>query len=206
MKKIVIAGASGFGREVLWVIKRMNAAEPLFEVAGFCDDAPDKQSGEFAGLPLLGSVARVCSTMRDIVFFCAVGDNRARKKIFAQFASASVDAVKVMDPSSVIADDAVIGKGCYIGVNAVVSTGTAVGCGVIVNHNVSVGHDVEVGAFAQICPGVSVSGGCRLGEGALLGSNSCMIPGKRMGDWSTLGAGAVLLTDLEDGGSRVRIR
>jgi len=206
MKKIVIAGASGFGREVLWVIGRMNAVQPRFEVVGFCDDAPEKQSGEFAGRPLLGSVAAVCATAQGSAFFCAVGANRARKDISVQFAAAGVEAVTVIDPSAVIADDAQIGAGTYVGVNAVVSVGCRLGEGCIVNHNVSVGHDVRVGAYAQICPGVSVSGGCRIGAGALLGSNSCTIPGKSMGEWSTLGAGAALLSDLEEGGSRVRIR
>lgn len=206
MKKIVIAGASGFGREVRWMLERMNAVKPQFELCGFCDDAPDKQSGEFDSLPLLGSVAQVCSTVKDAAFVCAVGNNRARKKIFGQFADASVDAVSVVDQSAVIAGDAVIGEGCYIGVNAVVSVGVTLGCGVIVNNNVSVGHDSLVGDFAQLCPGVSLSGACAIGEGALLGSNSCTIPCKKMGDWSTLGAGAVLLTDLEPDGSRVRIR
>jgi len=43
MQRVVIVGASGFGKEVAWVIERMNGVSPTFEIVGFCDDAPEKQ-------------------------------------------------------------------------------------------------------------------------------------------------------------------
>ena len=76
----------------------------------------------------------------------------------------------------------------------------------VINQHAGVGHDSTVGDFAQVCPGARVSGHCEVGEGALLGSNAVLLPTRRMGAWSVLGAGAVALRDLPDGGSVVRLK
>ncbi len=203
MKSVVIVGAGGFGREVAWVAGRM---QPALRVVGFCDDDPSRAAGVTVHAPYLGTVAEALQQFSDAGFFCAIGDNMVRRNIFVMFDNAGVAVVTVADPTAVVARGARIGAGTFIGANAVVSTGCALGRGCIVNHNVTVGHDVTAGGFVQLCPGVRVSGGCRIGAGALLGSNSCTIPGRTMGSWSTLGAGAVLLKDLDEGGSLVRLR
>lgn len=206
MQKIIIVGAGGFGREVAWVIERVNQLRPQWEIAGFSDDDLSKAAQVTLIAPFLGCIAEVVEQPQGCCYICAIGSNQSRKRLMAQFATAGWEAVTIIDPSAVVASGVEIDAGSYVGVHSVISTGSQLGCGCIVNHNVTVGHDVIVGPYAQICPGVRVSGGCAIGEGALLGSNSCTIPGKKMGAWSTLGAGGVLLTDLEEGGSRVRVR
>ena len=80
MNAFLIVGASGFGREVLWVCRRAG-----LEVTGFCDDDGGKQSGEFAGLPLLGTIEREAERLgAGVRFHCAVGDNRARQRLAAR--------------------------------------------------------------------------------------------------------------------------
>jgi len=206
MRKIIIVGASGFGAEVLWVINRINSVKPAFDVVGFCDDASDKQAGEFAGIPLVGSVDQVCCNYSNLFFFCAIGDNRIRKKVFEKFLDAGNTPVSIIDPSAVISPDAVIGDGSYIGVGSVVSVGSFIGGGTIINHRVTVGHDVAMGDFTQLCPGVAVSGGVSLGEGVLFGSNACAIPCKSIGDWAIVGAGSVVISNMQDGEVRVRVK
>ena len=38
MKDIVIIGAGGFGREVAWLIERINNESPTWKIKGFIDD------------------------------------------------------------------------------------------------------------------------------------------------------------------------
>ena len=206
IKKIVIVGSGGFGKEIAWVIGRINQLNPSFDICGFCDDDLSCASNVEDIAPFLGSVEDVAGKYKGCGYICAIGNNKVRKRLMLQFDAAGFVPVTVIDPSAVIATDVKIGAGSYVGVNSVVSVGCQLGRGCIVNHNVTVGHDVTAGDYVQLAPGVRVSGGCSIGSGALLGSNSCTIPLKTMGAWSMLGAGAVLLSDLEDGGSRVRIR
>lgn len=204
MRKLVIIGASGFGREIAWIVGRINRAAPGLELVGFCDDAADKRSGTLGGYPLLGRVENAAKCGAEL-FFCAIGNNRARQTVTTRALAAGLKPFTLIDPSAAVAPDAVIGAGSYVGIGGVVSTGAKLGAGVIVNHHVCVGHDVAVGDFAQLCPGVNVSGGCGIGEGALMGTNAGTIPLKRVGAWSTVGAGTVVLRDVPDGASVVRI-
>ncbi len=205
MKKIVIIGASGFGAEAAWVIGRVNRVAPEFEVLGFCDDAEQKQSGVFCGFTLLGRFEDFDGCGGLDGFFCAIGQNEVRKKVFGQASACGVPPVTLVDPGAAVAPDARLGEGCYVGIGSVVSCGSRLGQGVLVNHGVTVGHDVEADSFAQLCPGARVSGGCFLGEGALLGSNACTIPGVRVGAWATVGAGAAAMRDLPDHGILARL-
>ena len=199
--EIVIIGASGFGTEVAWVCQRAGIG-----VAGFCDDAPDKQTGSHADLPLLGTVAGAARRLgRAMGYHVAIGDNRARQRVAAQADALGWHAVTIADPTAVCAPDVILGPGCYIGIGCVVSCGVKLGRHVMVNLQVTVGHDAVIGDFSQLCPGVRVSGGCRIGAGALLGSNAVTIPGRTIGAWSVLGAGSVAFRDLADGERQVRI-
>lgn len=206
MITIIIAGAGGFGKEIAWVIRRANGVSGDFELAGFCDDDLSKAAGVREIAPFLGTLEEVQRNFAGSAYICAVGNNKIRARMMEGLDCAGLEAVSIVDPTAVVADNAIIGRGCFVGAHTVVSAGCRVGSGVIINHNVTVGHDAVIEDYAQLCPGVSLSGGCVVGKGALLGSNSCTLPGLRLGAWSTLGAGAVLLTDLEENGSRVRVR
>ena len=206
MKKIIIIGASGFGKEIAWVIDRMNQAGGELGLIGFCDDAPNKQTGTFAGFPLLGKLEDAAAQLPGSRFICAIGNNRARQSVVARAEAAGLLPHSIIDPSASIAPDTTIGKGSFIGIGSVISTGAVIGCHVIVNHQACVGHDVTIADFAQACPGARISGGCEIGEGALLGTNAATIPLINMGAWSTLGAGTTALASISDYTTLARLK
>ncbi len=202
MKPVVLIGAGGLGRELLWACGRAGMT-----VAGFCDDAADQQNGAFAGLPLLGNLEAAATRWgAGTKFQIAVGDNRARQRLAERAQAIGWEPVAIVDPTALVAPDAVIAPGAYVGIGSVVSCLARVERFAIVNHHVTIGHEAVIGAFAQLCPGARVSGNCVLGEGALLGSNAAILPGKRMGSWSVLGAGAVAMADIADQARVVRVR
>jgi sugar O-acyltransferase (sialic acid O-acetyltransferase NeuD family) len=206
MKKIIILGASGFGKEIAWVIDRMNQAGSELGLIGFCDDAPDKQRGTFGGLPLLGSVEEAAAHLPGSRFICAIGNNRARQSVVARACAAGLLPHTLIDPTAVIAPDTTIGVGSFIGIGSIVSVGAIIGNHVIVNHQACVGHDVTIADFAQVCPGARISGGSDIGEGALLGTNASTIPLTVMGAWSTLGAGTTALSNIPEYTTLARLK
>ena len=206
MKKIIIIGASGFGKEIAWVMDRMNCAGGSLGLIGFCDDAPNKQTGSFAGFPLLGTLEAAAAQLPGARFICAIGDNRARQAVVARACAAGLLPHSIIDPTAVIAPDTTIGKGSFIGIGSIVSAGAVLGSHVIVNHQACVGHDVTLADFVQLCPGARISGGCDIGEGALLGTNAATIPLIKMGAWSTLGAGTTALTRIPDRTTLARLK
>ncbi len=206
MKKIIIIGASGFGKEIAWVIDRMNQAGSELGLIGFCDDAPDKQRGTFGGFPLLGSVEVAAANLPGSRFICAIGNNRARQSVVVRACATGLLPQTLIDPTAVIAPYTTIGIGSFIGIGSIVSVGSIIGNHVIVNHQACVGHDVRLADFAQVCPGARISGGSDIGEGALLGTNAATIPLTQMGAWSTLGAGTTAYTNLSPQTTVVRMR
>lgn len=60
MKDLIIFGASGFGREVAWLVERINKIEPTWNILGFVDDADDIQGTKINDYKVLGSPC-ICS-------------------------------------------------------------------------------------------------------------------------------------------------
>ena len=56
IKKIIIIGASDFGREVLWTINDCNAVTKQFDVLGFVDDNEDLKNSSVKNVPILGNM------------------------------------------------------------------------------------------------------------------------------------------------------
>ena len=57
-------------------------------------------------------------------------------------------------------------------------------------------HETVVESFAHVAPGCAVAGRVVIGEGAFLGIGSRVIEKVRIGAWTTVGAGSVVLRDL----------
>jgi acetyltransferase EpsM len=202
MNILVLIGASGFGREVLWVCRRAGLA-----VAGFCDDAVGKESDVLDGVPLLGAIEQAAGRLgKGTRFHCAVGNNRDRQRLADRALAVGWAPAAVVDPAAIIAPDVVVGDGTFVGPLAIISCHVSVGRFVLINQHTSIGHDSCLGDYSQVCPGASVSGNCVLGTGALLGSNAALLPTRRMGNWSVLGACALGLSDLDEGATVARVR
>ncbi|MBR4939016.1 MAG: acetyltransferase, partial [Kiritimatiellae bacterium] len=193
MRNLFIVGAGGFGREAVWTVERINAAQqqPVWNVIGFADDDPAKAFGNFEGYPLLGSVEKASKDHPGASVFIAVGDNAVRRKIYRQLRGHDFPAL--IDPSSQVSPTTEFKHGTFIACEAVVSVGTEIGKFVIINARAGVGHDSTVGDFANIAPGVSLSGHTVIGEDVMMGTNSCTAPGMTVGAGATVVCGTPVL-------------
>ena len=199
MRNLFIVGAGGFGREAVWTVERINAAQqqPVWNVIGFADDDPAKAFGNFEGYPLLGSVEKASKDHPGASVFIAVGDNAVRRKIYRQLRGHDFPAL--IDPSSQVSPTTEFKHGTFIACEAVVSVGTEIGKFVIINARAGVGHDSTVGDFANIAPGVSLSGHTTIGEDVMMGTNSCTAPGMTVGDGATVACGTPVLKNVAPG-------
>ena len=71
-----------------------------------------------------------------------------------------------------------------------------IGVGAIVNSGAIVEHDVHVGSFAHLAPASVLLGETRVEDNVLVGGNAVVLPGRRIGANSTVGAGAVVVHDV----------
>jgi sugar O-acyltransferase (sialic acid O-acetyltransferase NeuD family) len=199
MRNIFIVGAGGFGREAVWTIERINAAQqqPIWNVLGFADDDPSKSSGNFEGYPLLGNVEKASKDHPGASVFIAIGSNAVRREIYRCLRGHDFPAL--IDPSAQVSPTTEFKHGTFIACEAVVSVGTEIGKFVIINARSGVGHDSIVGDFSNIAPGVSLSGHTQIGEDVMMGTNSCTAPGMVVGDGATVACGTPVLKNVAPG-------
>jgi sugar O-acyltransferase (sialic acid O-acetyltransferase NeuD family) len=163
-------------------------------VAACFDDAPHRIGASVLGVPVVGPIAEVghsgCTQA-----ICAIGDNVARKRVVEQH---DLDWVRAIHPFTWVHPEVDIGVGTFIGAGAIVQPGARIGAHVILNTGARADHHSSVGDFAHLA-GAGLSGGSSVGEGCFVGARGVLLPGVQAGDWSVIGAGAVVTRDVEAG-------
>ncbi len=78
------------------------------------------------------------------------------------------------------------------------------------NLNATVSHDCHIGDFANLSPGANLAGNVHIGEGVWIGMGVTVNQGaatepRRIGAWSTIGSGAVVIRDVPPGVTQVGV-
>jgi sugar O-acyltransferase (sialic acid O-acetyltransferase NeuD family) len=174
-------------------------ATGLFRPVGVLDDDPGRLGAEVLGVPVRGAIDLATIERLGVEHaVLAIGNNRVRAELAARL-DGRVTWVTLVHPSAVVAPSARIGEGSVTFAGGVIQPDAVIGRHAIVNTAASIDHDCEIGDFAHIAPGVHLAGNVYVGAGAFLGIGSCAIPGSRIGEWATVGAGGVVIDDIPPG-------
>lgn len=197
MNELIIIGASGFGREVAWAVERMNKHAPKWNLIGFMDDNEIIQGKEINGYKVLGKTKDVYK-YPDAYYVCAIGSSRTREAIINRIKDINplIKFGTVIDPSVEISDFVTIGEGTIICAHTIITVNISIGSHVIINLDCTVGHDSTIHDFVTLYPSVNVSGITNIGHAVELGTGMQIIQGKTIGDYSIIGAGAVVIKDI----------
>ena len=199
MKDLIIFGASGFGREVAWAVERINAVQPTWKLLGFLDDNESIQGAEINGYTVLGKTCDV-SKYPNAYYVCAVGASKVREKIITNMKkeNPNIKFGTVIDPNAEISNLVTIGEGTIICAHTIITVNIAIGSHVIINLDCTIGHDAVLHDFVTLYPSVNVSGITEIGHAVELGTGMQIIQGKKIGDYSIVGAGAVVVKDIPE--------
>ncbi len=201
-QQVVIIGAGGFGREVLFYLREMNRIgglqtdEDVYDVIGFIDDNPRLLQTTVCDLPVLGPTNWLTDHL-EVQGVCAMGSARIRRDVVEKLEPFGAQFATVKHPFVCHSQYVQLGPGTVLCAGVVLTTQVCSGKHLIINMNVSVGHDCAFGDFVTINPGCNISGNVTLHSGVELGSNVAIIPGCRIGEGAIVGAGAVVTRDLE---------
>ncbi len=204
MRRIAIFGTGGHGREVLQLLRDINSVagrSPVWQVEGFVVDPGFAQVGERVnGQPVLGGLDWLARE-HDVAVVVALGAPRARQIVVRRIeASCGARFTTLVHPLASIAEGVPLPPGVTVFSGSIISVNVSVGSHVHLNSLCSVSHDGRLGDFATLGPGSRMAGGGCLGEGAELGASATLIPNVRVGAWSMVGAGAVVVHDTPDFG------
>jgi acetyltransferase EpsM len=188
---LMILGAGGHGR----VVADAALAQGTWQQVRVTDnDAAKYGQVLMAGL----SVEPLQHALRDAgAVHLAIGSAALRER---QARGLSLPFATVLHPHASVSPYAEIGAGCFVAARAVVAPNARLGLGVIVNHGAVVDHDVQVGEFTHAAPLVALGGNVRIGRRVLVGSGAKVLPGLRVCDDVVIGAGAVVVADIDTPG------
>lgn len=202
MKDLYIIGAGGFGREVVWIVERINSIKPTWNLKGFIDDNETLWGSKEGEYHVFGG-CEYLSTLEDVYAVCAVGSSNVRKKIIEKLKDTSVKFATLVDPSVLYSNSVKIGEGAIVCAGTIITVNVNIGDHVIVNLDCTIGHDAVIDDFVTIYPSVNVSGNVLIGECSELGTGTQIIQGKKVISNTIIGAGAIVVKDCIESGTYV---
>lgn len=206
LKNLYIIGAGGFGREVAWLVERINAETPTWNLKGFLDDNADVQGTLQGEYPVVGGCDYLKGISKEVWLVCAVGASKTRRSIIEKLNEfPNVRYATLIDPSVICSKRVTIGEGSIICAGTILTVDISIGKHVIINLDCTIGHDDVVHDFVTIYPSANVSGNVVIGSCSELGTGSQIIQGKRIIDSAIIGAGAVVVSDIKESGTYVGV-
>ena len=196
MKNIVIIGAGGVGREVSLIIQQINELEQTWNLLGFIDDNTDNWWKVINGYSVIGGIDSLEFLSNDTYIVIAIANYKVKKNIVNKINNKFKFAT-IVHPKVWIHDYMTVGEGTIIYEGAILTANIEIGNHVIISPKCGVGHDSIIKDYVSLLWNVNVSGNDLIEEGVMMGSGSTVIQGKKIGKGSIIGAGAVVVNDIE---------
>ncbi len=199
--ELILAGAGGFARETVELVRAVNAADDRWDLLGLVDDSSGLAGTDVAGCRVLGSLQLLGERPEASVVLCIAnpGSPDVRSRIESRLALDPERYAVLVHPSAVVAGSVTLGAGTVVHATVVMTADVAVGRHVAIMPAVVLTHDVVVGDHVTFGSGVLVSGGVRIGGSAYIGAGSVIREGLRVGSGAVVGAGAVVTRAVPDG-------
>ncbi len=197
VKRWLIVGAGGFGREVYsWTLGQLHATDPNHPV-GFLDD----DATALDGFPELkkGWVGRVSDyePQPGDRLLMAIGDPSAKLAVAEQLTARGAKFASYIHPTAVLASDVQVGTGVMICPSVVICCNVRLGDFVLMNVGALAGHDSTIGDGGTLSPHADVAGQVVLERGVFLGCHAVILPKIHVGEFSRIGAGSVVISQVK---------
>ena len=195
IKKIVIYGAGGLGREIYELIDEVNK----YNILGFLDDGIINNK-ESVNIPILGGIEFLHNIEYPIGVVFAISDVYVKQNIYKKILQINKGHYFpiVIAKNSYVSKRAMLSEGTIVGRYCSVSTSVQLGKLVFLNTKCDIGHDSIIGDFCSLMPSVNVSGNVSVGQRTLIGVQSAILQRIKIGSDVTVGMGSKVMTDVPD--------
>ena len=202
VKHIVLAGAGGCMRELIWQIQELNKVCPTWQIDGYVDvKAPEAGEQCIVGketIPYLGTDDYLLEQREVLNVAVCTGSPKLRKKIVSYLKKNS----NIKFPNLILGDtrickDVRMGEVCIISMDCRISTNVVLGDFVFMNTGSKICHDGYIGDFVTLSPDVTLAGAVKVESESDIGLGTKVIQGVNIGVSAVIGAGSVVIRDIE---------
>ena len=191
--KLVLVCAGGVASDVIGVVDAINqAGRQKIDIVGYVSDEQG-DSWRFPWLNRIGCISDMSCLDHHHYVMC-LGYPKKKKSVLARVLGRPAPAL--IHPRAFIPHGTQIGEGSVIMAGVCLSRGVSVGKHVYLSHGVLVGHETVIEDYVSAMPGASISGDVRLNKGSMIGANATVLERLMVGEWATVGAGAVVTKDV----------
>lgn len=204
MKDLILVGAGGCMRELVWQIQELNHQMPTWNILGYVDSVPpqNNQDGVCVGKHLvkyLGSDEDLLGDKKNINVVICIANPRIRRKIVEKYMqNPNIHFPNLILSKTCICDDVKIGKGCIISMDARISTNVELGDFVFMNTGSKVCHDGRIGSFVTLSPDVTLAGAVSVADMSEIGLGAKVKQCIEIGENTIIGAGAVVVRNIQN--------
>jgi len=198
MRRALIIGAGGWGREVLHNMMHDCAEHGVdWYVGGFLDGRGRVLDGYDVEVSIVGDPMTYMPQEND-VFVCALGDPHERHKYAQPILEKGGTFIPVCT-QSFLSKRVHLGQGCFLGHWVHSGPDVWIGDFAQIQALTMMGHDVRIGDYAHVGAQVFMGGGVRIGDFAMVHPRATILPGVTVGDNAVVGAGSVVLKNVPAG-------
>ena len=197
MKKIVLFGAGGLGKEVANMIREINKWQPTYDLLGFIvEEKYFKPNTYVNDLPIIGDEQWLLRN-KDVLCCCTIADVHQKARIQDYLNTQGIKFETIKDVTAYIAPYSNIGEGCIIYPYVMISSNVTIEQGVLLNSYVTIGHDVSIGKYTTVQPGTGISGNVKIGTKVSIGGHAFIVPRKKIGDEAVVAAGSIVFSNVK---------
>jgi sugar O-acyltransferase (sialic acid O-acetyltransferase NeuD family) len=196
MRCIGVYGASGFGREVLPLVRTQYAGDDTgirFIDDGVTGDDSVLSFADFCALPHAEKLVTI-----------TIANSAIREKLAARCAEAGIRIVDVRAGNMLMFDDVEIGEGAILCGFTHLTSNIRIGRHFHANLYSYVAHDCVIGDYVTFAPRVHCNGNVHIDDHAYIGTGAILKQGTpdkplKIGRGATVGMGAVVTKDVAPG-------
>lgn len=197
MKYIYIFGASGFAREIYFLVKDTKE----YVVEAFVDK--NEKSDNYINIdsyniPVISesSFMDICHNNSKIHAVIAIADTKITSHIISKFNHKCIFP-NIIHPSCIAFSPLDIGIGNIITIKCMFSDKITIGSFNRFNTGCLIGHDVNIGNNNHFNPECKISGEVKIGNNNFFGVNAVVLQGLKIEDSNVIGASSLLAHNIK---------
>lgn len=196
---IGVYGASGYGREVIPLVKNNSLVD---DVIVFIDDNLSIQ--EVNGYKVLSFEDFINYKAKSKLAVIAIANNLVREQIVDKLTTNNIKLLNVVAGNVVIMDEAIIGNGHILSPFVTITSNIKIGCHFQANIYSYVAHDCIIGDFVTFAPSVKCNGNVHIEDYAYIGTGAVIKQGTSdkplvIGKGAVVGMGAIVTKSVKPG-------